>query len=259
MEVVEFEVDSKPRKKKRKFGLYCFVVVTLAIAIAIVGFVLLFHLQNIEITGNDYSTPDEVVQWIQQDQLSSNSLYVVLKHKFTTVKELPYVEVSEVRLKNPWTIAVRIYEKKMIGYVATQEKYVYFDKDGMVVKETTELVKDIPLIEGLEVTNTMLYKVLPVADKDVFQYIVDVTQMAKKYQLTPDRIVCSGKDINLYFGSICIQLGHDNLSDRMLQIPAILPNLQGKTGTLHLENFSDTNTTSGFIEEVPVEQSVPNE
>lgn len=259
MEVVEFEMEPKPRKKKRKFGLYCFVVVTLAIAIMIVSFILLFHLQNIEVTGTDYSTQDEVVKWIQQDQLSTNSLYVVLKHKFKAVKELPYVEVSEVRLKNPWTIAVRIYEKKMIGYVATPDKYVYFDKDGMVVKETTELVKDIPLIEGLEVTSSTLYKVLPVADQEVFQYIVDVTQTARKCQITPDRIVCSGKDVNLYFGSICIQLGHDNLSDRMLQIPAILPSLQGKTGTLHLENFSDTNTTSGFMEEAPTEQSVPNE
>ncbi|MGO5051924.1 cell division protein FtsQ/DivIB [Lachnospiraceae bacterium LCP25S3_G4] len=260
MKVVEVEYEEEPKKKKkRKFGLYAAMVIILALAIIAVSFLLIFHVQKVEVIGNEYSSQDQIIKWVEKDKFSFNSLYVVLKHKFTEVKPLPYTETTEVSMKNPWTVSVRVYEKKMIGYILFQDKYVYFDKDGLVVKVASEQIEGIPMIEGLEVNEIVLYDKLPVEDKEIFKYILDVTQIVKKCELVPDRIVCSGKDVNLYFGGICVQLGHTNLSDRIVQVPPILAKLEGQAGILHLENFNESSEMISFQRQESQEESVENE
>ncbi|MEF9916111.1 MAG: hypothetical protein RR275_01480 [Lachnospiraceae bacterium] len=266
MKVVEYEEYEEeeayrkaPKKKKRKFGFYGYLVMLLAFAILVISFLLIFYVQRIEISGNEYSPKENVVEWVKQDKLSFNSLYVWGKYKLGKMPELSYVDSIELTLKNPWTIAIRIYEKSIVGYLIFNNQYVYFDKEGQVLVQSSAVMDGIPCIEGIEVNKVHLYERLPVKDKKVFSYILDVTQAAQKCALVPDRIVCTNMDVSLYFGGTSVFLGHENLGDRMRQVPPILERLGGQPGTLHLENYQDNSESISFQKEVLPEESVLSE
>ena len=56
------------------------IVLLLAAAIIIIGGILLFYIQEIEVSGNEYCDSQEIVNCVQNDKLSDNSLYVVAKY-----------------------------------------------------------------------------------------------------------------------------------------------------------------------------------
>ena len=71
------EGTKKKRKdKKKKHHAYALIVLILAAAIIILGTVLLFYIQEVEVSGNEYCDSQEIVECVQNDKLSKNSLYV---------------------------------------------------------------------------------------------------------------------------------------------------------------------------------------
>ena len=52
------------------------------------------------------------------------------------------------------------------------------------------------------------------------------------------------------FGNKCIDVGHTNLEERIMQISPILEKLGDQGGTLHLEDFNIDNTTISFEKDV---------
>ena len=143
-------------------------------------------------------------------------------------------------------------QREACGYVHYLGKNVYFDKDGIVLAKTKELWDGIPCIEGLEVKKVQLYKELPVskANKKAFGNLLDMTMTLKKCDLAPDKIVCSGSDLYLFFGNKCVNVGHTNLEERIMQISPILEKLGDQGGTLYLENFNTDNITITFEKDV---------
>lgn len=54
----------------------------------------------------------------------------------------------------------------------------------------------------------------------------------------PDRIVFDAKNISLYYGQVEVMLGEDYLlEEKMNRASAILPQLDGMEGILHLEDY----------------------
>ena len=64
----------------------------------------------------------------------------------------------------------------------------YFDKDGVVVESSSEISEGVPCISGLKFDALALYQKLNVTDDSVFERILDITQLVKKYEMEPDRI-----------------------------------------------------------------------
>ena len=134
----------KKRKKKREGVWSGFLALVLGLAILILAFLLLFHIQKIEVTGNSYTSETEIVNWLKKDKYTSNSAYVWWKYRHTQMKDLPLVEGADISLKNPWTIRIRVYETSIIGYLELNGKYIYFDKDGVVA-----LIADLESVDGV--------------------------------------------------------------------------------------------------------------
>lgn len=233
------------RKRKKRRGTFLgFVTFVLGIVIIVFAFLLLFHIQTIEVKGNKHCAQNEVVNWIKKDKFSVNSAYVWWKYNHGNIKQLPLVKSTKITLKNPWTVVATVKEKDISGYIQAGSQYLYFDKDGTALLKTDKKIDKITYIEGMKVdaSKVILGKVIPVSDKNVFKRIVEISGLIGKYSLTPDRIVCSGSDLNLYFGSVEVLLGKTNYDVRAAQVKPILGKLSeqfpGKEGTLHLENFS---------------------
>ena len=126
----------RTRKRKRRLFLKAFgIFLLLAGASALIVYYV-FTVKEIIVEGNERYTDEQIQKFVQSDEYSWNSLYVVLKYQFFNVEAVPFVESMEISLKNPHTLKVQVYEKGIIGclYIESIGQYAYFDTDGFVVE-----------------------------------------------------------------------------------------------------------------------------
>ena len=251
------EEQNHKKRRIKKRTIYAIILLVMLICFVMIGFLLLFQVRKIEVEGNQILSKQEIADWLQQDEFSTNSVYLLCKYHFTDYEMLPALEEAKVGLANPWTIRVQVTEKKIVGYIIVGDDFVYFDKDGVVLARTKEWWDDVPCIEGLTVSEAELFEELPVGkdNKKVFEHLLDMSNTLKKYDLKPDRILCRGSDLYLYFGNKCAIIGDENLADRIAQIPPILEKLGDQKGTLHLERYDEDHTTISFEKDVLPEES----
>lgn len=237
----------KKRKKKSKFGYYLYAVVILVLTITnlTLATLLLTHVQSIEVSGTTYSQQSDIVSWVKEDPLTVNSIYTLIKFKTGSYKLPIYLEKVNVKLAAPWKVKVKVTEKEIIGCLVNNNSYIYFDEEGLVLQKTTEYNNEVPVMEGLEVKNPKKFKKLQVDNEKVFDYFVSVTKEIEKNELTPDRLVWEENGMNLYFEKVCVQLGKNNFGIKVLQLTALLDELEGQDGILNLEHYtSDSNNIS---------------
>jgi cell division protein FtsQ len=87
----------------------------------------------------------------------------------------------------------------------------------------------------------VLYEKLPLENDTALKNLLSLTQLLQKYEIGAEQIKyeeASGS-MTVYSGDIAIQVGNaDNLAQKILRLQYILPTLEGKNGTLHLENWT---------------------
>ena len=69
------EEAARPKKKKKKsHKVYAFMVLVMGIAIMALAVLILFYVQKIEVEGNEYCKDKEIINTVQNDRFSINSL-----------------------------------------------------------------------------------------------------------------------------------------------------------------------------------------
>ena len=214
------------------------VIVCLAAAALVV--VSVFRVQNVSVEGNVHYTSEEIEAMVLTDRLSYNSLYLSLKYRNKEIRDIPFIETMSVRVDSPDSITIRVYEKSVAGYVEYMGRYMYFDRDGIVVESSETRTEGIPQVTGIRFDHVVLYEALPVKNTDIFQEILSITQMLSKHQITTDKIYFNeSNEITLYFDNIRAKLGKANLEEKVMRLEQILPNLSGESGVLDLQNYSE--------------------
>ena len=214
------------------------VIVCLAAAALVV--VSVFRVQNVSVEGNVHYTSEEIEAMVLTDRLSYNSLYLSLKYRNKEIRDIPFIETMSVRVDSPDSITIHVYEKSVAGYVEYMGRYMYFDRDGIVVESSETRTEGIPQVTGIRFDHVVLYEALPVKNTDIFQEILSITQMLSKHQITTDKIYFNeSNEITLYFDNIRAKLGKDNLEEKVMRLEQILPNLSGESGVLDLQNYSE--------------------
>jgi len=232
--------------KKRGHRLYAFVVIVLGIAIVILSIIVFFYVQKIDIKGNKYTKSIEIIEVLQEDPLSVNTLYILGKHAMNKYEMPASLSSVDISLSAPWALEVKVEEKKIVGYVYDEDGYVYFDHDGLVVCKGREVVAEVPQVEGFDVDKATLYKTLNCAEKKLFSVALDLLQEIQNCELNPDRIVCENGELYLYFGEVCVALGNTISTEKVAQIKPIIAELEGKSGILHLEFYENESSTVTF-------------
>ena len=116
----------KKKKKKRKHRVYAFFVLLFAFLILVLGIFILFHVQKVEVKGNDYCSTEEIVKSVQNDKYSVNGLYVLAKYKLGYGKQPDCFESIKVSLKNPWTLKfIRIHTVYKRNSIYRRFLYIY--------------------------------------------------------------------------------------------------------------------------------------
>ena len=224
-------------------------------AVILLGLILVFgfRVRTIEVEGNEYYGDNSIATWIQNDKFAENSLYVLLKYNLTQPDVPSAVESMKVSLKNPWTLAVKVTEKTMLGYVDYDEAFLYFDREGIASLRTKEAMEGVPYVEGLkfDASKVVIGETLPVEDDSIFEKIMETSRYLDEEELTPDRLVCTDSGITLYFGNVEVLLGNSGFEERIAQIGPILEKLAESypdtAGTLHLENFDESSEAVRFV------------
>lgn len=259
----------KSRRKKRRIQkIVLKIVITILVVLALAALIVfkVFTVQNVTVKGNSIYSDEKIQGWVLNDKYSWNSLYVYFKYKFTDTEDVPFVDSMKVSLKSPHSLQVQVYEKGVLGYlyVSSLGKNAYIDKDGFVVELSNDIIQGTTKIIGLSVPTATLYKKLPLEDTTVLKTLLNVTQLLKKYELVPESIyVTPESQVLLNYGSVQVNVGGNvYLNEKIVRLREIKPKLEGMTGTLHMENWSETNTDIYFdkdeLTEIPNDvQTVP--
>lgn len=242
----------KRRHSKKKINLKWIItgIAALVIIFSVLIAAGIFRVEQVDVTGNSYYTEEEIVDLVMGDY--KNSLYLMLQYDYLGGKEIPFIDNVEVTLVSPSHIKIRVYEKTMIGYVKYMGSNLYFDKDGTVVESSSEVLEGIPCIKGLKFDTLTLYQPLNVTNEEVFDILLSMTQMMKKYELEPDAITLQkdGTEIVLTFAEVRINLGAgENMDEKASRIRNLLPDLADKSGTLHMEDYTNESTNISFIKD----------
>ena len=233
--------EERRRKKRRKIGLYILLILILLIVAGVFIVMNVFTVENVVVEGNELYSSTQIENMVLNDEYSWNSLYVDLKYRFVDIGEVPFVDTMEVSLDNPHTVHIKVYEKGMLGYLYINSigQNAYFDKDGFVVE-----IDGVPKITGISCEEVVLYEKLQLENSDILRDLLNLTQTLKKYNLLPDEIQYdSNMEPVLYYGTIQVKIGsEDNLSQKVVRLSIILPQLDGLSGTLHLETWTPETT-----------------
>jgi cell division protein FtsQ len=242
----------KRRRKKKTINFKWIIagIAALVITFSVLVAVGIFHVDKVEVTGNSYYTEAEIEKLVMGE--TRNSLYLVFLYDYLDGKEIPFVDSVEVSMVSPSHVKIRVYEKTMIGYVEYMGANLYFDKDGTVVESSTAVLEGVPCIKGLKFDTLTLYQPLNVANAEVFEVLLSMTQMMKKYELAPDAITLKNDstEVVLTFKNVRINLGAgDNMDEKASRIKTLLPDLEDKSGTLHMEEYTNESTNISFIKD----------
>lgn len=251
-------VRDDERKKKRRRRKYMERILKILCVLAVLTFAFsliytAFRVKKINVQGNQYTSSQDVVDWLKKDRFSDNSLYLYCKYNWSDAEQLPSIESVEVQLKSPWIVEVQVHEKEFVGGVSFGAKYLYFDSMGIASLISAEKLEGIPYIEGIDIKEekVQLGDNIPVEDTWIYQQIQEFSTCLAELELKPDKIIYENSGITLYFGSVQVLVGNDAFKEKLQQIPPILKKLEeqyeGVTGTLHLEKFDAGNTTIRFV------------
>ncbi len=226
-------------KKKKRTGLVVLLTLTLLLFL-----VLSLKIKTVTVTGNKRFTKEQVTELLFSDKLSRNTLFCYLQDQFKRHEPIPFIEDYRLVFHGPGEVEVIVYEKSVVGYVSYMSSYMYFDKDGIIVESANQELPDVPLISGLKFGQIVLYQKLPVEDEKIFQEILNLTQILTINNLQVERIQYSSLgEATLYLGGIEVLLGgNEHLNSKITELSSMLPQLEGRSGTLHLENYDETNS-----------------
>ena len=284
----------KGKKRRRRLARLLLLCAGIFVLLVLLFFVI-FQTKNIEVTGSNRYTEDEIRQLVeQQEPLSFNTVLLTFFPVRADFSGVPFLEDISYELISPTTVRAVVDEKTAVGYVEVDGQKAYFDGDGIVLEcipqeeetqgqaqaegtqeeaesldtqplteeDQTETatqeynpnLEDIPRIEGLNVVSASVGEQLSVSDTAIFETLDALTRLLDRFELWPEQVnVSEEMELTLiYEGNIRILLGGEEyLEEKITKLSGILPQLEGLSGELHLEDVDERNGDVVFAKDVP--------
>lgn len=238
---------SRKRRTNTKRVTFPLALLISFLIIFIVGFsaYVVFRVDVIEYEGNTHYSDEEMSDFLFEGKTPNSLIYFLFGN---TNIEIPFIQKYDVEIKWPNKFYVTVYEKPIIGYVKYMGSYMYFDKDGIVVESSTELIDSVPEVQGLEYSSIVLNKKIELADESIFDKILELAQGFDKYDLDVDSIFFDSEgNIYVYIGSVKVAMGNtDDYSERLFELKQLYSKLNGLSGTLYLNEFDGSSDTIIF-------------
>lgn len=246
--------ESRPKRKRRRFGRFrfYFINILLGIVIAVLAACIFVYfccrVQTVEVEGSTRYTQQQIQDYVLDGTYSYNAVYAVADNLVHPKEDIPFVESVKVRMTGLNALKITVTEKQMIGYVTLADgTYAYFDRDGVVQEVSDRLLEGLLPVGGISCEEAQAGDELPV-DEEILTYLTALLKGLEKYEIIPQGITfAEDGSATVQYQGIQIQLGRQtDLEEKLMRLPKILPYLDGRTGILHLENWSRDNTDIVF-------------
>lgn len=263
-------------------GKALFAAMVLIVLVALLSFINYYSLQNVTVLGNVHYTEEEIKAEVTKGILGNNTWVVSHTRSSFTPDDMELIDQIDVTMKDHHTLQITVQERQLIGYVQYLDCNLYFDSEGRVMdsvireeengtdtadggsealtaeavgKTATSFVaamKEAPRITGLSFTHAQLHEILPVSDDSVFYTILGIARMINKYDINPDEVnFDENMQITLTYGNLTVNLGKDELiEEKLTRMAAILPSIEGKSGVLHMEDYTSGTQNIVFSQSV---------
>ena len=225
------------------------VAVVLLVAFAALAFLLLhYRVTNVEVIGNNHYSEQEIKDMVLKGNALDNSLLLSVKYRNKSIRDIPFIESMDVEVIGADSIRIMVYEKSLAGCVTYLGKYMYFDREGIVVESAQEITDGVPEITGLQFGYVQLYERLPVEDESIFKEILNLTQLLDKYEISADKIYFDpDMKVTLYFGDARVRRGSGSrMDEKIMQLSVMVPAIEGKSGVLDMTDFSENTKSLTF-------------
>lgn len=212
-----------------------------------------FHIDKVNVTGVSFYTEEEIEEKVIRNILDENALYLFLKYKYFKGTSIPFVEKIDVEFVNHHEVLLSVYEKSMIACIPYMSEYLYFDKDGTIIESSPERMEEIPVVDGVKFNTMSLYEKLAVEDDSIFETILSIVQLIKRYEIDVDKVYFNYKnEVILYCGEIRVLLGNSKLyDDKIAEASNIIKKAKNKNlqGSLDMRNYQAGDKNIVFKEE----------
>ena len=249
----------RPQRTRRLVTL----LIVLAIAASIAAAVYFIRVDEIVIEGNEFYTDEEIEHMIFTERTDRMSLILWFKDHFRDHVEIPFVSSYDISFSGPSSVHVIVYERSIIGCLDYLGTYMYFDNDGTVVESTTVRDRDAVMVTGLDFSQIVLYRQLPVDDDSIFGDILRVSQLLEVYGIRADmmriddheRLTLQLQDILDEQGNVVHALNGVTvflgdgvyIEEKMSELADMIPSLDGQQGTLYLDAFDPNAAGHGYV------------
>ena len=250
-------VKKRRTKKQARIRRLVRNIVILAVAVAAFLFVFIFKLDSVVVSGNSRYTESEIKELCIDENGFNNTIIYYLLHRRIRTDDIPLLEYIETEYVDNHTVMLKAHEKLTVGMFQVGEAIYCIDQDGIVVEQLDSESADqldLPMISGLADQGMVGEKIS--ADDSVINTLHALKSSFDKYSISPGSIDIQKdeeSDSNtfiLHFENVAVNMGADDLlEEKMRRVAAILPQLKGQSGTLHMEDYNED------VENIIFEQS----
>ena len=250
------------RQKRRQRRNFFFAIIEWLFALVLLliitaGFAyFLCPIKEVKVEGTDLYTAKEIQEYILDDEYSTNAVYATVKNKLFPKGDAEFIDSFQVKMTGMHSIKIICNEKKILGYVVGDDgKYIYFNYNGKIVEISETFVdRGYMKVEGVSCESPEIGSKLSIG-KTQMGYLSSLIKILHKNDLMPNvvsydeegRIVLSYDEYNISLGSSVY------LEEKIDRAMRIIPQLDGRRGTIHLENYSSASTD--IIFEMDTEES----
>lgn len=222
-----------------RLGIKAFIII-LVIGIPVLLFMFTFNIENVEVAGANQYTEEQIKGFVFQTKPDNYSLYLYLKNHFFEKQKIPFIEKLEIEMEDSHSITIYVYEKMIAGSVEFMGEYLYFDKDGIVVESTREKIDKVPVYKGLKFKEIILHEKLKVQKDELFDVIINLTQLIHKYELDVDSVTFnSNNEVTIDSADITVSLGKKSTYDVPLaELKNILKEAEGRSLAIDMRDYT---------------------
>lgn len=255
---MRFSEQYRQTKKKRHLTFLVIITFCLVIAVAVLVVIKKYELKTVTYEGNTRYTETELNERLVTEATDRVSFLLYLRLKIKGVPKIPFIEKIDVKMSDKNTISFRVYEKLVTGCVERMGNYLYFDREGIVVESSKELIEEVPVITGLRFSKIVLNEKLEVQHDFLFTSILDIVKLAKKHNLPVKEIKYDSEYVPTLFVKDCeVILGkRDNYDEIMAVLDSVLRASEGRKMRIDMSHYDGEN---GRITSVLLEKETEEE
>lgn len=213
----------------------------------------IFNIKAVQVFNNEQISTDTILS-LSQLKIDQNIFKFSANKVEDEIKTNPYIESVQIKRKLPNKIEITVEERQKRYNVQFLNGFVYINNQGYILEISEQKTEGVPVIQGIstEVEQIVEGSRLNTEDLGKLETVIQIMNICKNYEL--DSKVTS-IDITNKMNYIiymeeekkAIYLGDEsNLSNKMLYVPAILSENQGKEGIIYVDGDINNNFKPRF-------------